>query len=99
MSDLISRSELIAKIKPPAEDDYDHKVSVGFVRKMLFNFANSVPAVDAAEVVRCADCVYWQDNNGGYPHEDCRWGKGETPDADDYCSFGERKADGQQTDS
>lgn len=42
-------------------------------------------------VVRCRDCKYWQDNNGGYPHEDCRWGHDETPDPDDYCSFGERR--------
>jgi hypothetical protein len=40
--------------------------------------------------VRCKDCKYWQDNNGGYPHEECRWGKDETPDDDDYCSYGER---------
>jgi hypothetical protein len=45
-------------------------------------------------IVRCKDCVYWQDNNGGYPHEECRWDKDETPDADDYCSFGE-KIDGK----
>lgn len=49
------------------------------------------PSADVVEVVRCADCVYWQDNNGGYPHEECRWGHDETPDADDYCSYGERK--------
>ena len=42
------------------------------------------------KVVWCKDCVYWQDNNGGYPHEECRWGKDETPDAYDYCSYGER---------
>ena len=23
--------------------------------------------------------------------EECRWGKGETPDEDDFCSYGERK--------
>ena len=46
---------------------------------------------DMVEVVRCKDCKYWQDNNGGYPHEECRWGKDETPDADDFCSYGERK--------
>lgn len=46
---------------------------------------------DVEEVVRCKDCKYWQDNNGGYPHEECRWGKEETPDADDFCSYGERK--------
>lgn len=42
-------------------------------------------------VVRCKDCRYWQDNNEGYPHPDCRWGHEETPDPDDYCSYGERR--------
>ena len=47
------------------------------------------------KVVRCKDCKYWQDNNDGYPHEECRWGRGETPDANDFCSYGERKTDEQ----
>ena len=42
-------------------------------------------------VVRCKDCKYWQDNNDGYPHEECRWVHGETPDANDFCSYGERR--------
>jgi len=42
-------------------------------------------------VVRCKDCKYWQDNNGGYPHDDCKWNSNETPDPDDYCSGAERK--------
>ena len=46
---------------------------------------------DVVDVVRCEDCKYWQDNNGGYINEECRLGKEETPDADDYCSYGERK--------
>ena len=45
---------------------------------------------DAVPVVRCKYCKYWQDNNDGYPHEECRWGHGETPDANDFCSYGER---------
>ena len=51
----------------------------------------NTPTADVVEVVRCKDCVYWQDNNCGYPNEECRWGKEETPDADDYCSYGERR--------
>ena len=43
------------------------------------------------KVVRCKDCVYYQDNNNGYPHNECRWRSDETPDATDFCSFGERK--------
>ena len=40
-------------------------------------------------IVLCKNCKYWQDNNDGYPVEECRWGHEETPDADDFCSFGE----------
>ena len=50
-----------------------------------------MPTADADVVVRCKDCKYWQDNNDGYPHEECRWGHGETPDANDFCSYGEQK--------
>ena len=51
---------------------------------------------DAIPVVRCKDCKYWQDNNDGYPNEECRWGHGETPDANDFCSYGERKNNGNE---
>ena len=55
-----------------------------------FEIVEATP-VDAVEVVRCRKCKHWQDNNDGYPHEECRWGHGETPDANDFCSYGERK--------
>ena len=42
------------------------------------------------QVILCKDCRYWQGNNGGYPHPECRLGNDEAPDADDYCSFAER---------
>ena len=43
------------------------------------------------EIIRCKDCRYYQDNNGGYPHMNCKWDASETPDADDYCSAAERR--------
>ena len=46
--------------------------------------------VSRERVILCKDCRYWQSNNGGYPHPECRWGNDETPDEDDYCSFAER---------
>lgn len=52
-----------------------------------------LPTADVAEVVRCKDCKYYQENNDGYPHEMCKWNGNETPDADDYCSCGERRTD------
>lgn len=44
-------------------------------------------------VVRCCDCIYWQDANGGYPHIGCKWREDETPDPDDFCSAGERRTE------
>ena len=46
--------------------------------------------VSREQGILCKDCQYWQGNNGGYPHPECRWGNDETPDEDDYCSFAER---------
>ena len=43
------------------------------------------------EITRCENCKYYQDNNDGYPHPDCKWNKNETPDEDDFCSGAERK--------
>ena len=47
------------------------------------------------KVVRCKDCRFYQDNNGGYPNMNCRWIDDETPNADDFCSYGERIEDGR----
>lgn len=57
----------------------------------VLEYAEYLPTVDAVPVTRCKDCKYWQDNNNGYPHEECRWGYGETPDENDFCSYGERR--------
>ena len=57
----------------------------------LAEAVEELPTAGAEVVVRCKDCKYWQDNNDGYPHEECRWGHGETPDANDFCSYGTRK--------
>lgn len=61
------------------------------------HWIDNAPTIDAVPVVRCKDCRYYQDNNGGYPNADCKWCKDETPDANDYCSCGERneKAKGE----
>lgn len=62
-------------------------IGIRDIRKVIAQ----TPTEDVVKVVRCRDCKYWQDNNGGYPHEECRWGKDETPDENDYCSCGERR--------
>lgn len=55
----------------------------------------TMPTADVVEVVRCKDCRYWQEyQEGHYPNELCPWDKNETTDEDDYCSYGERREDG-----
>lgn len=89
MAEYIEREafrDVLAKShKSHAENSRDYVLLARDVRLL-----NEQPTADVVEVVRCKDCKYWQDNNGGYPHKECRWGKDETPDADDFCSFGER---------
>ena len=65
--------------------------SAGMHYESLKLLLQQEPTIDAVRVVRCKDCRYWQDNNGGYPNKECRWKEDETPDADDFCSCGERK--------
>ena len=64
----------------------------------VISSVENAPAADVAPVIWCEDCQYWQYNNGGYPNEECRWRGDETPDADDFCSYGKRK-DGDSNDS
>ena len=63
----------------------------GFYPAIVKAAIKNAPSVDSESIIRCKDCEYWQDNNGGYPNEECRWREDETPDADDFCSYGKRK--------
>lgn len=76
-----------------AKSQMAHEAAVGrmYATKEFILLQKKIESGQLVEVVRCKDCKYWQDNNGGYPHEECRWGHEETPDADDFCSYGERK--------
>ena len=51
------------------------------------------PKADVVEVVRCKDCVYWEEHDGEM-FCNC-WANLMTDTAEyDYCSYGERKEDG-----
>lgn len=89
-----------------AEYDRQHEGEPGKARKLIEDaptidrptrsqFKRMAVQLGYEPVVHCKDCKYWQDNNDGYPNEECRWGHGETPDANDFCSSGERKTNEQ----
>ena len=62
---------------------------------MAMEIVASPPAADVAPVVRCKDCVHWDDDPDTYGTDDGPKGKCmksfETMCADDFCSYGERK--------
>lgn len=91
MSRYIDADLLYAETEKKIKANNEYRMAV--VDGEFLELIDEAPTEDVVEVVRCKDCKYWQDNNGGYPHEECRWGKGETPDEDDFCSFGERRAE------
>lgn len=49
------------------------------------------PTADAVEVVRCKDCLYWEKGKDYEPY--CNHFRNMMTDtnADDFCSYGERK--------
>lgn len=88
MSKYIDADRLVDMLKAKAD------MAVGAPKTVCLSVAKMVgllPPADVVPVVRCKDCRYWQDNNGGYPCGECKWRGDETPDADDYCSAGERE--------
>ena len=100
MAEYIEREALIAHIKdlPTCWADaggvYGRSMKYPegmFDCEDVISSVENAPVADVVPVVRCRDCRYWQDNNGGYPNEECRWREDETPDADDFCSYGKRK--------
>ena len=87
MAEYIKRESAIDAVLDVFYDTTDIDLSGEKLEAAILN----VQAADVETLVRCKDCKYWQDNNDGYPHEECRWGHGETPYANDFCSYGERK--------
>lgn len=77
------------------------KLPQGFFEKIdnvpkFYEWLDTLPTVDAVEVVRCKDCKYAHMTYGG----ECKYcdvweAEGEMYlDGDFYCAFGERREDG-----
>ena len=87
MDGLISRQAAISHV-----DDVPYIKEHPNVGLLWKAWIESLPSAQP-EIIRCKDCRYYQDNNDGYPHINCKWDANETPDADDFCSGAERRTD------
>ncbi len=91
MSDYIKREDAKRAIRR-----YFHDLGT---RCMINNVINEVAKVSSdnlVEVVRCKDCK-WRDTEPKYNvflSNGCRWNEAESPDDNDFCSYGERKDEG-----
>lgn len=89
MSDLITRDEALKAIV----DERTHTLLQAWI-----NIKNTVPSVDAVEVVRCKECRHWCN------HKDADYDQSEftyycevhgiSLTGNDFCSYGERRTDG-----
>ena len=102
MAEYINRDATIKAIHdvyeygfPTASGAFDD-----FATKIVPSLLNSIPAADVAPVVRCKDCVHWDDDPDTYGADYGPKGKCmksfETMCADDFCSYGERKDGGAE---
>ena len=89
----------------------DTPVRIAAEKAKMFRLIEEAPTVDAVEVVRCNDCRHWHEETGWCYHhshfieadgEACHpWESNDWKmlDKDDFWSYGERRIDGQQTES
>lgn len=91
MDDLISRSALLAEIKRIGGQPFSDWDTMG-----VLALAERIPAVDAVEVVRCKDCKHAGKHEAIFfpGHIPCGLRMQPTiVKPDDFCSYGERRAD------
>lgn len=85
---LISAKELERQIKEALKDN-------PYAMGQMLRWIRKQPTVDAVEVVRCKDCVSYEEQcpSFGYCyHWDYEQGMSPNQvDGDDFCSYGERK--------
>ena len=99
MAEYIKREALITKFKKMELGEH------GLVERLFADGVYAViaafPAADVAPVVRCKDCVHWDDDPDTYGTDCGPKGKCmksfETMCADDFCSYGERKDEANET--
>lgn len=90
MNDLIRRSDAIAA--------FIH-LSQGAMEGLIYKRTiDAIPAVDAVEVVRCRECVHYNNNHQMYDDDVCEImhycdGTPRTACEEDFCSYGKRRED------
>lgn len=97
MAEYIAREVLLAQLRAMESYNVSPMYRRGYddcVEAIL-----KAPAADVVPVVRCKDCKWFADNNGGQWYgcqmfQVVRITPEDAPKPDDFCSYGERKDGG-----
>lgn len=98
MAEYIDRANLIARIEYYVTHTTEGK-GEHYAYSVVLNEVLNRPAADVMPVVRCKDCKWFVDNNGGEWYgckmfQVVRITPEDAPKPDDFCSYGERKDGG-----
>lgn len=98
MAEYIDRANLIARIEYYVTHTPEGK-GEHYAYSVVLNEVLNRPAADVVPVVRCKDCKWFVDNNGGEWYgckmfQVVRITPEDAPKPDDFCSYGERKDGG-----
>ena len=101
MSEYIDKSAIynkIAKLEELARDRYldtpqgSRYQSQMNERTSLKHLIYDFPTIDAIQVVRCKDCIYYEIGKDYQPYCNCSdGGISDYPQDNDFCSHGERR--------
>ena len=98
MAEYIDRANLITRIEYYVTHTTEGK-GEHYAYSVVLNEVLNRPAADVMPVVRCKDCKWFVDNNGGEWYgckmfQVVRITPEDAPKPDDFCSYGERKDGG-----
>ena len=77
-------------IDTDALKDTHYNYATGELVPLAWADIENAPHID---IVRCSECKHWVGNiseDDGIYEDECKWITEEAPNADDFCSYGER---------
>ena len=90
--DLISRADAIELLTKIVFDEPPYLDSETLCRMYAEEQINALPSADAAEVVRCKECIHYESDGGAMMICNIT---DMVCDNDDYCSYGERREESE----
>lgn len=90
---LCDKGELLAAFNTSEYGKPERAEEWTFPNKLAVQIVEDMPEVDAVEVVRCKDCVWYENGKEYAPYCDNPCSELQHPNDETFCSYGERRKD------